>query len=119
MEGRTWLMCEPLCFWLDENDGHLMGGSKPNFFPHPDDAASAASTGLPDGTLRDLLDILCQLSRDHGIDWEISHDHSDGTIGLIRDGICDPEVLTQVEILADLCGNLPDFEMEEGRPDAD
>jgi hypothetical protein len=102
-EGRTWLSCEPV-YIFNREDGHLEGGSKPNFRPHPDDAASAASEGLPDGTVRDMLDILCQLSRDHGVDWEISHDHSDGPIGYIEGGVCDDEVLAQIEAFADLSG---------------
>src|SRR6185437_16335941 len=76
--GRTWLSCEPVHFYAASDDGHLCGSSKPNFRPHPDDKASASREGLPDGTARDMLDVLCRLSKDHGIDWEISHDHSGG-----------------------------------------
>src|SRR2546426_11760610 len=100
-EGRTWLGCEPVHF-SPSDDGYLLGGSKPNFQPHPDDAAAAAREGLPDGTPRDMLDILCRLSRDHDVDWEISHDHSDGPVGYIRGGVCDDEVLLQVHALANL-----------------
>jgi hypothetical protein len=107
-EGRTWLSCEPVHFYRGE-DGYLEGGCKPNFMPHPDDAASAASEGLPDGTTRDMLDILCQLSRDHAVDWEIRHDHSDGTVGYIRDGVCDDDVLMRIEALADLGNMLEDL----------
>jgi hypothetical protein len=46
--------------------------------------------------------VLSRLSLDHGVDWEISHDASDGPIGYIRNGICDDEVLNQVGALADL-----------------
>lgn len=67
-QGRTWLSCEPVHFFTNDEDGHLLGGSKPNFRPHPDDVASAAREALPDGSARDMLDILCGLSRDHGID---------------------------------------------------
>src|SRR5205823_4902371 len=76
----------------DDEDGHLCGCSKPSFRPHPDDAAAAVREGLPDGTPLDMLDILCQLSRDHGIDWEIDHDESDGPVGYIRSGVADEEV---------------------------
>ena len=103
--GRTWLECEPIRFYAGQPDGHLFGGSKPNFQPHPDDDVAAAREGLPDGTMRDLLNVLCQLSREHGVDWEISHDHSGGPIGHIRTGVCDPEVLSQINALADL-GNI-------------
>ena len=99
--GRTWLGCEPVHFFPDAGDGHLFGGSKPNFDPHPDDAASAAREGLPNGTTRDLLDVLCQLSREHGIDWELSHDH-DPAVGFIRGGVCDAQARAQIETFADV-----------------
>lgn len=107
--GRTWHSCEPVCFFGGAEDGHLLGGSKPNFQPHPDDAAAAAEEGLPDGTTKDLLDILCELSRVHDFDWEISHDHSGGPIGFIRAGVCDSEVRAQIETFADVGDMLRDL----------
>lgn len=107
--GRTWLHCEPVHFFPSE-DGHLRGGSKPNFLPHPLDAAAAAQSNLPDGTTRDLLDILCKLSRAYAVDWEISHDHSDGPVGYIRAGVCDEEVLLRIEVFNDLGDILGDPE---------
>jgi hypothetical protein len=101
-QGRTWLSCEPVAFFPGGTDGHLFGASKPNFQPHPDDEADAARSGLPDGTTSDLIAILCQLSRDHGVDWEFSHDASNGPIGEIRAGVCDEQVLDHVELFADL-----------------
>ena len=61
-EGRTWLSCEPVGFFGGNNEDFLIGGSKPNFDPHPDDIADANAEGLPDGTLRDVVQIHCQLS---------------------------------------------------------
>lgn len=106
-EGRTWLGCEPVEFFPD-HDGHMIGGSKPNFMPHPDDVASTVRAGLPDGTTRDMLNVLCRLSRDHGIDWALSHDH-DPDIGEIRSGVSDESVLAQIEAfteLGDILGEL-------------
>ena len=100
-EGRTWLGCEPVQFLGDE-EGHLFGASKPNFMPHPDDVAAAAQEKQSDGTTRDMIDVLCQLSRDHAVDWEISHDFSNGPMGYIRSGICDEDLLTQIEIFSEL-----------------
>src|SRR4051794_14891023 len=57
-EARSWLSCEPVSFFPDLQDGVLMGGSKPNFRPHPKDKSAAESSGLPDGKPADLLDIL-------------------------------------------------------------
>jgi hypothetical protein len=110
--GFTWLSCEPVHFFRESEDGHLTGGSKPNFLPHPDDVASAQRSGRPDGTVRTLLDILCQLSRDHGIDWEFRHDYSDGPIGTIRAGECVGDVAAQIDAIADLANMLA------GDPDA-
>lgn len=111
-QGHTWLSCEPIHFHVDD-EGFLDGSSKPNFHPHPDDVASAARWGLPDGTARDLLDVLCRLSRDHGIDWEIRHDYSDGPIGFIREGVCDADVQMQVEAFADLAEELGSLSDDE------
>ncbi|WP_178132580.1 hypothetical protein [Limnoglobus roseus] len=110
-EGRTWLGCEPVHFFPGDEDGHLFGGSKPNFQPHPDDAADAARSGMPDGTARDMLDVLCRLSRDHRVEWALSHDH-DPHIGGIRDGVCDGSVLDQIEAFADLGDILGELELE-------
>lgn len=112
-QGRTWLSCEPPVGFSTDDDGRLWGSSKPNFHPHPDDMASAACEGLPDGTARDLLDVLCRLSREHGVDWEISHDYSDGPIGFIRAGVCDVDVQTQVEIFADVAEELGSLSDDE------
>jgi hypothetical protein len=118
--GRTWLSCEPVQFFEEDPDdgGRLFGGSKPNFSPHPDDAASAAREGLPDGDVRALFEILCQLSRDHGLDWEISHTHEDGPVGYIRDGVCDPRLRDLSEAFVGLSGLVGEYE-RGGLPDED
>lgn len=114
--GRTWLHCEPVWFFPGSADGHLFGASKPNFLPHPADAESAGRSELPDGTARDMLDVLVRLSREYGLDWEISHDYSGGPIGFIREGVCDEGVLAEIEAFADLADGLSeDMEgLEEG-----
>lgn len=106
-EGRTWLSCEPIILEQDAA-GRVGGSSKPNFMPHPDDVASARAEGLPDGTVNDLLEILCALSTQFGVDWEISHDY--GFVGFIREGICDPDVKTQCNAFNDLAADM----LEEG-----
>jgi hypothetical protein len=111
--GRTRLDCEPVNFFPIQDDGHLLGGSKPNFLPHPDDAAAAAREGQLNGTTRDMLDFLCQLSRDHGIDWELRHDEVP-SICFIRGEYCDDTVVAQIEALAELGDILREFDLEEG-----
>lgn len=106
---HTWLSCEPLI--LHDEGGCLSGSSKPMFGPRPPgDVESAKQEGLPDGTLSDLIEILCELSSAFGVDWEISHDYSDGPIGYIRGGECDAEVTKQ-------CEALNDFSRDSGEED--
>lgn len=113
-EGRTWLSCEPLNFFNDDDDGRLSGGSKPAFQPHYDDVASAVAEGLPDGTVRDLVDALCTLSQQHGVDWELGHDGDPAPIGFIRRGVADDGLLKQIDALADVGAIIADFEGECG-----
>ena len=120
LDGRTWLSCEPVHFYFQLMEGRLAGFSKPNFDPHPDDAAAAAAQGLPDGTIRDVLDVLCVLSRDHSVDWEFAHDYDPGPIGFIRNGVADGKLLEQIEGiagLADMMGEMGEgaFEDDEDR----
>jgi len=122
-EGRTWLSCEPVHFHFQPMEGRLAGFCKPNFSPHPEDVASAKAEGLPDGTVHDMIDVLCELSRAHGVDWEFSHDYDPGPIGFIRKGVADGKLLEQIEGLAGLAGMMgegmdDEFEDEE-RDDED
>ncbi len=110
--GHTWLSCEPP--YLVDEKGILAGASKPNFSPHPADVASAKSLGLPDGTLNDLMEVLCELSRRFDVDWEISHDYSDGPLGYIRQGVCDENVKKNCDDFKDLADELGEegFDLE-------
>jgi hypothetical protein len=116
--GRTWLSCEPVGFFPHQKDERLFGGSKPNFQPHPEDMAAAAGESVPDGTVRDMIEILCKLSSDFDVDWEFSHDHDPGPIGFIRRGVCEQRVWDQVDAFGDLGGILRemmgDFETQIG-----
>lgn len=85
------------------------GGSKPNFMTELDPLELAEAEGMPDGTALDMLDVLCKLSHEFGIVWEMSHDESDGTVGLIEDGVCDPEVKQRVETFASMAGDMENF----------
>jgi hypothetical protein len=114
-EDRTWLSCEPVYFYESDKQ-NLCGSSKPNFMPDPDDIASAQSEGLPDGTIKDLLDILCQLSRDHEVDWKIGHDHEE-CIGYIRHGVCDENIEIQIEAFRDVSQMMLDMGIEGFDPE--
>jgi hypothetical protein len=105
-QGRTWLSCEPP--YLSDLEGRLIGASKPNFCPHKDDVAAAQAEGPPDGTLNDLLDILCQLSSMYDLDFEISHDYSEGPVGYIRHGLCEERVRTECDALSEAVQDMQD-----------
>jgi hypothetical protein len=116
-ERHAWLSCEPANLCDDSGDGHLSGGSKPNFLPDPEEEASAAGSELPDGTVRDLVEILCRLSSDFDVDWEFSHDLDQGPIGFIRDGLADDRLMQQIEAFADLPSILGDMRVEIENPE--
>ena len=49
--------------------------------------------------IRELIDALCQISCDHQIDWEISHDYHDGPVGYIRSGSADDKLVAEIDRL--------------------
>ena len=51
-------------------------------------------------TIRDLIDALCQISREHQIDWEIGHDYHDGPVGYIRSGLADDKLVAEIDRLS-------------------
>ena len=108
--GRSWLSSEPVNFFPGLEDGKLVGGSKPNFTPNPDDKKSANTSGLPDGGAREVVEILSQLSRDHAIDWELMHDF--GPLGFIRGGVAEPGLINQVDAFAGLGDALTELDGE-------
>ena len=107
-DGYTWLSCEPVTFYEELDDGRLAGFCKPNFHPHPDDIASALSEGLPDGTVQEMLDVLCELSQRFRVDFELTHDETDGAAGYIRGGVCD----AGLRDLITLFGGFAEFALE-------
>jgi len=118
--GRTWLSCEPVFFYPKEvaKSDHLLGSSKPNLSPHPDDVEAASRMDLPDGGFQDVLEILCQLSREFQIDWEIQNDFVPNSVSYIRDGACDSNLNDLAETISDVSQFLEELEsgglMEEG-----
>jgi hypothetical protein len=108
--GRTWLSAEPVHFFPGLPGGKLVGGSKPNVSPHPDDRRAADAAGLPDGGPPDVIDVLCQLSRNHSVDWQLSHDF--GEMGTIRGGVADPGVRETAGAFGDLGGAMDEFDLD-------
>jgi hypothetical protein len=132
-EGRSWISCEPPGFFGGaEKEGHLLGGSKPNFMPAPADFTNPEDKHLPDGTIQDVVDILCQLSNWFDVDWQFNHDHDEGAIGYIRSGAPDLQLKNEIAGIASIGGVVADaldhlpvhlpsrdpsvYETEEGEP---
>ncbi|MFG0289422.1 MAG: hypothetical protein ACF8CQ_14680 [Rhodopirellula sp. JB044] len=108
----NWLSCEPPC--LSNRDGILAGASKPNFSGHVDRVASDQVSDRRDGTLNDLVRILCAVSAEFDVDWLISHDCSNGPLGFIRCGRCDEEVRSQCDVLSELTQELGRVDLDLG-----
>lgn len=77
---------------LNDDGGYLTGSSRLSPQCDEDDAADARLGAAPDGTLTALLDSLCKLSAQFDIEFEIEHDHSEGSVGVIRHGKADEAV---------------------------
>lgn len=87
--GREWV----LVFTTDQRDSSLVCGMAPSADP---------GSGLSPGeglrwpgpyVAKCLLDALCHISRDCGVDWEIMTTYGLRPVGVIRNGVCidDPE----------------------------
>jgi hypothetical protein len=106
-----WVSCEPVS--LQQNtDGYLAGQSKPNFFPAEAEGAGPDLEGLCDGTVMTLAEVLCVLSREHGIDWDIGHDYEPDPIGRISNGVANNDLMEQLETLGSI-GDLLDEMVED------
>jgi hypothetical protein len=96
-----WVGCEPIFFHeclAAYADGHLSGSSKPSLKPHQSPLIPDLETRV--ATVRDLIDALCQISRDHHVDWEIEHDYYDGVVGYIRSGLADDKLVAEIDRLS-------------------
>ncbi len=107
LERYTWNSCEPVLL-RHFPDGHLGGASKPNF-DEDEFRFDEEMGGLPDGNVMTLVEVLCELSRDHEVDWDIGDDYSPKPIGCIRNGVADLDLMEQLETL-DLIGDLLESE---------
>jgi hypothetical protein len=113
--GRSWVRCEPV-FLFPELDGHLAGSSKPHARSDSTDSTDSGvepAHVLPGGTVRDMFGILCELSKAHGVDWEIRHDYENDPIGMIQGGVADEEIVEEIEALAELGDALKELEDED------
>lgn len=112
IERYLWASCEPVLLH-QQTDGHLVGQSKPTFFPAEINGGSHRCNGLSDGTVMTVAEVLCELSREFGIHWEIGHDYEPQPIGVIGDGVVDDELMEQLETFGSIGDLLDDFADEE------
>lgn len=115
--GYVWHSCEPLAL-NQRSDGYLCGCSKPSYFPPECDSHPNDANGLPDGTVLTLAEVLCVLSREHRVDWDIGHDYEPDPIGQIRNGIADEGLIEQLETVGCI-GDLLDDMLDEQDDEAD
>ena len=106
-EDEEGVGCEPIEFFeclranlgeLPYPEGHLSGSSKISFNSPEEDATPGEETRIV--TIHDLIDTLCQISRDHRVDWEVGHDYHEGPAGYIRSGLADDKLVTEIDRLS-------------------
>lgn len=66
-------------------------------------------------TVTSLTSLLCTISRQHGIDWEVGHDYEPNSIGKIVDGEAGAELIEQLEVFGSL-GELLGRDLSEAGP---
>lgn len=81
---QSWI----LTIFRDERDGRLYGAIAPAPGAESDRVGGAARTWPGPYEAQRLLDALCGISRETGVEWEIRDDTCLRPIGVIRGGVC-------------------------------
>lgn len=111
-DEQPWLYCEPPHFLVPFDTDGLLGSSKLNLMPHPEEAAEAATLNPERHDFHELLYRLCDWSTRFGIAWKL--DIEDEPIGTIRNGECDASVTDAINGLADVAGQLESDSFDAG-----
>ncbi|NND99988.1 MAG: hypothetical protein HKN47_21935 [Pirellulaceae bacterium] len=106
---HEWPHCDPPSL-KQHTDGHLTGGSERMF---ADDEPLHASADDPEGDLLIVVKILAELSREHAVDWEFSHDYEPETVGRIIEGRVEPQLIEEITSMINIGKLFGDF-IEEG-----
>lgn len=118
--GYGWFSCDPISFHdgvkIAGNESHLMGASKLSFEIDSDDVAEAKAAGYPDGTPATLIEILCQISDKHGVDWEFTDDES-SSFGSICNGKPSPQLVDALRSFDELYSGFGEFSSLENKWD--
>ncbi len=96
---QPWLRCEPPNVSLDDDGERLSGFSKLNLMPDPGEKAEYDDPTKPHD-LDVLIQILCDWSRQFGIDWHL--EMMDEPFGEILGGKCPPEVSERIQAITAL-----------------
>jgi hypothetical protein len=105
----AWIDCEPVKL-KQETDGFLAGQCGAWFCTAEVDEDPFSS--LPQAVLMTVIEVLCQLSASHHVDWVIGHDYEVGAVGRICDGLAGADLIEEIETL-DSIGDL----IEDIQPD--
>ena len=103
--GSAWMLCEQPCL-TQRPDGHLAGSSALNMTPRPEEVRAAMAVCGPDGTAETLFEVLDQVSRECGVDWELSHSLAEGVAGHIAGGVTDAGARRLLDQIAELAESL-------------
>ena len=107
----AWNGCEEVVL-EQRTDGILAGSSVTSFVVDAEFLAADASLDSA-GDIARLIDVLCELSRCHEVDWEIEHDYEPEVVGCIREGIADIELIEELETIQTIGEMLGDFDEHE------
>jgi hypothetical protein len=110
--GQSWILCEPPHFYPPEGDGILLGGTKLNLHPWPDEYREA----MADPPERNDLDVLLAALTDWSARFELTWDLDiDGTpLGSIDEGDCPPGLADALQAVADVADELEQFDPMTG-----
>ena len=106
----VWCNCEPVKL-KQEADGFLAGQSSVWFCA--DDVLENHFSSLPPAVLITIIEVLCQLSANHDVDWVIGHDYEVGPVGRICDGIAEVNLIEEIETLDSLGDLIDDIDRDE------
>ena len=112
----SWNLCDPPTF-QHNSDGHISGLIEPIFV---DDGSEIFCDSDDEANLLEVIEILANLSDDHEVDWEFSHDYEPDVVGRIIEGKVSEDLLDEIETVISIGGLFGEFiddeEWEEEQP---
>jgi hypothetical protein len=106
----AWCNCDPVTL-KQETDGFLAGESNAWFCTG--DVQDDTFSSLPPAVLMTVIEVLCQLSANHDVDWVFGHDYEVGPVGRICDGIAEADLIEEIETLDSIGDLIDDIDRDE------